>query len=94
LEIAFSLSLDDTDLATSQDAPLFPVAYMIRSGLPRQTALEAVTIRPATMLGLEKSVGSIEVGKSANLLVFDGDPLDPGSMLREVLIEGEKTYEN
>jgi imidazolonepropionase-like amidohydrolase len=94
LTFAFSLSLDETVLSASQDAPLFPVTCMVQAGLPRQVALEALTIRPARMLGIEKTHGSLEPGKTANLLVFDGDPLDPVSQLREVLIEGATVYEN
>jgi cytosine/adenosine deaminase-related metal-dependent hydrolase len=94
LDFAISLSLDEFSLSASQDAPLFPVAHLVRVGLPRQVALESLSIRPARMLGIDKTHGSIEPGKTANLLVFDGDPLDPSSQLREVLIEGATVYEN
>lgn len=94
VDFALSLSLDAGDLAASQDTPLFAVAYLVKAGLPRQAALAALTIRPATLLGLEKSHGSLEVGKQANLLVFDADPLDPVSQLRQVYVEGGLVYEN
>ena len=45
-------------------------------GLPWQQALEAMTIRSAEAAGVEKQVGSITVGKRADLLVFDRDPID------------------
>ena len=82
------------DLMTSQDFPLFTVAMLVKCGLPRQAALEALTLRPAQLLGLEQTLGSIESGKAASFLVFQGDPLDPQSRLKTVLIGGKTAYEN
>lgn len=93
LPLALSLSLSASQLSASQDAPLFRLALLVRAGLPRRVALEAITKRPAEILGLEKTHGSIAVGKLANLLVFDGDPLDPASQLRQVYVEGNKIYD-
>jgi hypothetical protein len=47
LEFAFTQPAGQSDLAAAQDAPLFPVAYLVRCGLPRKVALEALTARPA-----------------------------------------------
>jgi imidazolonepropionase-like amidohydrolase len=44
-------------------------------GLPKDEALKAVTIYPAQIFGVDKLIGSIEVGKAATLIVTDGDPL-------------------
>ena len=74
IPLAFSLSLSQTELSASQDTPLFRAAMLVKSGLPRQAALEALTTGPAKILGLEKTHGSIAAGKMANVLVFDGDP--------------------
>lgn len=81
-----------TDRFLSQDFPLFPVAMAVKTGLPRQAALAALTQRPANLLGLEKELGTLEPGKIANLLIFDGDPLDPSCRLRATLIEGKPVY--
>jgi imidazolonepropionase-like amidohydrolase len=94
MKMAFSLSFSQSRLTASQDTPLFPVAQMVRVGLPRETALRALTLVPAELLGLEKTHGSISKGKQANLLVFDGDPLDPASQLQRVYVEGNQVYEN
>jgi imidazolonepropionase-like amidohydrolase len=94
LEIAFTHPTSQADLIATQDCPLFPVAYLVRCGLPRRAALAALTARPAAILGLDKTHGTIEPGKSADLLLFTGDPLDPGSRLTQVLIEGRTVYEN
>jgi hypothetical protein len=74
------------------DFPLFPVALLVKSGLPRTIALEALAKRPAAFLGLEKTHGTIEAGKTADLLIFSGDPLDAGSRLRHTIIDGKVVY--
>lgn len=60
------------------------VAY----GLPRNTALSAITLEPAKALGLEKELGSIEVGKRADVVLWKGDPLELSSTAEKVFIGG------
>ena len=62
---------------------------LVRHGLDPDVALKAVTIVPAEMLGIAKDVGSIKVGKDANLILFDGDPLDPITTLKKVWYKGQ-----
>jgi imidazolonepropionase-like amidohydrolase len=62
-------------------------ALAVRGGLPAEKALQALTAVPARVLGLD-DCGSLEAGKRADLLVFDGDPLDLGSPLKLVLVGG------
>jgi hypothetical protein len=93
IEFAFTQPASQNDLLAAQDFPLFSVAYLVRCGLPRQAAMEALTVRPASWLGLGKTHGTLEPGKSADLLIFTGDPLDPGSQLSQVLIEGRTIHE-
>jgi hypothetical protein len=94
LEFAFTQPANQNELLAAQDFPLFSVAYLVHCGLPRPVALEALTARPATLVGLGKTHGTLEPGKSADLLIFTGDPLDPASLLSQVLIEGRTVYEN
>jgi imidazolonepropionase-like amidohydrolase len=61
---------------------------LVRHGLDRDVALKAVTLVPATMLGVERRVGSIKKDKDADLLLFSGDPLDPRSELLTVWHRG------
>ncbi len=63
-------------------------AYAIRGGLPFEAALEAVTISPARMLGVEDRVGSVEVGKDADLVLWNGTPFEPSSRVVGVLLDG------
>jgi imidazolonepropionase-like amidohydrolase len=67
---------------------LSSVGTIVAAGLDRAVALRAVTLEPAELLGLQARVGSLEVGKDANLLFFDGDPLEPSTRMRAVLFEG------
>ena len=64
----------------------------VRGGLTLEEALEAVTITPARILGLDGRMGSIEEGKDADLVLFDGDPLDASTQLLAVLVNGKGVY--
>jgi imidazolonepropionase-like amidohydrolase len=51
-------------------------------------ALKMITLNPAKQLGVEKQVGSIEVGKDADLAVFNGHPFAPASRVEKTLVDG------
>ena len=93
IPFAISLSLNNSQMISSQDDPLFPIAMLVKSGLPRDAALQALTTRPAKMLGIDKTLGSLEKDKVANFLVFHGDPLATGSRLKQVFLMGRSVYE-
>jgi len=59
-------------------------------GLPRDVALKAVTLYPAQILGFGDRLGSIEVGKSASLILTDGDPLEIRTRVLRVFIDGRE----
>jgi Amidohydrolase family len=84
----------DAALTIDADCPLFPVAMLVKTGLPRAAALEALAKQPAAMVGLGGTHGTIEAGKAADLLLFSGDPLDPASRLRRTIIDGRTAYAN
>ena len=48
---------------------------LVKYGMPAAEAIKAATINAATLLGIEKEVGTLEVGKSADIIAVDGDPL-------------------
>ena len=93
IEFAFTQGVSRAALQSGQDTPLFDIGYLIATGLPRDEALKALTSRPADVIGKGASLGRIEAGKSASLLIFDGDPFDPYSRLRTVILEGKTVYE-
>lgn len=57
-------------------------------GLSREDALKSVTIYPAEILGVADRIGSIDVGKMANIVVTDGDILDPRTNIKYEFIGG------
>lgn len=65
------------------------VGNLIAAGLPEDVALRAMTLEPAGLLGLEDRLGSISPGKDANLVIFMGDPFEPGTQVEAVMLEGE-----
>jgi imidazolonepropionase-like amidohydrolase len=58
-------------------------------GLPKEEALKAITIYPAQIFGVANRIGSLEVGKMANVIITDGDPLEIRTNVRRVFIGGE-----
>lgn len=60
----------------------------MRGGLPFEAALEAVTIAPARMVGIDDRVGSLEVGKDADLVLWNGRPFETTSRVIGVVIDG------
>ena len=62
--------------------------YAMRGGLSFDEALAAVTTAPAAMLGVEDRVGSVAVGKDADLVLWSGTPFAPTSRVVGVLLDG------
>src|SRR5262249_23115011 len=58
-------------------------------GMSEREALATITINGAKQLGLDKRTGSIEVGKDADLAIFNGHPLNSYSRVEATLVEGE-----
>lgn len=70
------------------DAFVTNVRKAIAGGLPRNVALEALTIRAAEAAGVDAQLGSIEPGKIANLVVTQGDVLSDSARVRAVFVDG------
>lgn len=67
-------------------------ALSVKEGLPYDYALKAITIIPAEILGVDGRVGSLEVGKDADLRLLSGDPLDYMTKCQKVIIDGEVVH--
>ena len=69
-------------------------AKMVRyGGLDERQALALVTINPARELGLDHRLGSIEVGKDADIALFDAHPLDGFAQCQLTLVDGEVVFQ-
>jgi imidazolonepropionase-like amidohydrolase len=89
--VLVSINSDDAEEAThlNQEA-----AKSIRyGGLSGEEALKMVTINPAMQLGIDKRVGSIDVGKDADLVIYNHDPLSAYAVVQKTLIDGRVYFD-
>jgi imidazolonepropionase-like amidohydrolase len=68
----------------------YAAGYATAFGLPPEEALKAVTLNAAEIWGVADNLGSLDVGKSANIAVASGDPLDLKSEVKRVFIAGRE----
>jgi len=73
---------------------LFEAAVANANGLPFEDALASITIDAAEILGVDERIGSIEVGKDADIVLFDGNPFEYTSHVCVVIINGEIVKED
>lgn len=74
--------------ATGAGGLISQVTFAVTQGWSREEALAALTSRAAELLGVEDRVGSLEVGKDADLVFLSGEPLAPGTRVTRVIVEG------
>lgn len=67
--------------------------FGVRGGLTNDAALEAITVVPARLLGVDHRVGTIEVGKDCDLLVCDGDLMHYETFVQQAIVDGKVVYE-
>ena len=89
VEVAFNTD----DFITDSRLLLRAAALSVRNGMSRAKALEALTLVPARMLGLEARVGSLEAGKDADFVVLSGDPLSAYTKVEQTWVEGRLVYD-
>lgn len=71
-----------------EELPL-AAALAVKGGLDRDSALRAITLAAAEVLGVADRIGSLEAGKDADVVVFDGDPFDYRTRVKAVLLGGQ-----
>ena len=86
--VRFAIVTDDA--SNSRNLP-FEAAMAHAFGLPREAALRSITLSPAEIFGVATSLGSIEVGKAATLVMTNGDILDHRTSITHVIIDGQET---
>ena len=84
-------------VSITTDHPVTPLKYLplcaalaVKEGLNRESAYRALTINPAKILGIDDRLGSIAVGKDADLVIFNGDPLDVFTETKSIYLDGKK----
>jgi hypothetical protein len=89
--VLVSINSDDAEEAThlNQEA----AKTMRYGGLTHDEALKLVTLNPAIQLGIDKRVGSIDVGKDADLVIYNHDPLSAYAVVQKTLIDGRVYFD-
>jgi imidazolonepropionase-like amidohydrolase len=75
------------DSHQSRNLP-YAAGYAVAYGLPYDEALKAITLNPAEVWGVGDKLGSLDVGKQANVVIANGDPLDVKTDVKRVFIAG------
>jgi imidazolonepropionase-like amidohydrolase len=93
------LTRNGIDVSITTDHPYTPIQYLnvcaaiaCREGLSYQKALEGITILPAKSLGVDGLIGSIDVNKWADLVLWDSNPLDFKAKTIFTMIRGEMVH--
>jgi imidazolonepropionase-like amidohydrolase len=87
------VAFNTDDYITDSRLLLRSAALAVRAGLPRDKAIEGVTLAGARMLGLATRVGSLAPGKDADFVVLSGDPLSVYTHVEQTWVEGRKVFD-
>lgn len=94
------LSNAGIDVAITTDHPCVPIQHLslsaavaVKAGMDEKKALQSITINAAKITGIEDRVGSLSVGKDADIVIFDGNPLDLKTNVLTTIINGVPVYE-
>lgn len=81
------------------DSPVTPEQYLplcaglaVKAGMDPYEALKAITINPAKHIGVSDRVGTLEVGKDADIVVYEGSPFEVSSHVHHVFIDGVEIH--
>ncbi|HWG01831.1 MAG TPA: amidohydrolase [Trebonia sp.] len=93
------LAAAGVEISLTTDHPVVPIHFLIhqatlsvKEGLDPVTALRAVTINPARVIGVDDRLGSLTVGKDADVVLWSGDPLDVMSRAEVAYQQGREIY--
>ena len=88
-----NISINTDAVGSGQEKLFLQAAMAVRLGIDDKRALEGITINGARAFGIDDRVGSIEVGKDADLVIWTGNPLDVRSHVIMTMINGKIFYE-
>ena len=83
----------DHPVSQIQTLPLC-AGLAVKAGLPMEEGFRAITIYPAKICGVADRIGSLEVGKDADIAIFDGNPMEIFTRTLYTIINGEIVYCN
>ena len=93
------LSNAGMNVSLTTDHPVIPLHYLpicagiaVKHGMMYEKAIEAITINAAKLLGIEDRVGSLEIGKDADIVIWDNNPLEIQSNVLYTIIDGKIVY--
>ena len=98
MELKNAKVLNDAGIlfALTTDHPVTPLQYLpycaalaVKGGLDLYDAIKAITINPAIILGVDDKIGSIEKGRHADMVLYDGNPLEILSRVEMVIVNGK-----
>jgi imidazolonepropionase-like amidohydrolase len=100
LETPAALARAGVVFGLTTDHPVIPAyslplcaAYAVGAGLSRKRALRAITLDAARVIGLEARLGSLEPGKDADVVIANGDLLDPRTRVLTTIVDGEIAWQ-
>ncbi len=88
-EAGVTIAMSIANASDLQNLP-FIAGMAAAYGLPKDVALKTVTLYPAEIYGMDDKLGSLEVGKMANIVITDGDLLEPRTKVIHEFIRGQK----
>lgn len=88
-------------IAITTDHPVSQIQYLpicaglaVKAGLPMEEGLKAITINAAKICGVADRMGSLEIGKDADVAIFDGNPMEVFTQTLYTIIDGEVVYDH
>jgi imidazolonepropionase-like amidohydrolase len=88
-----AVALHTDDGITDSRLLLRNAAVMVREGMSREKAMEALTLAGAKMLDLGSRVGSLKPGKDADFIILNGDPFSVYTRVEQTWVEGKKRFD-
>ena len=81
------IAIQSNDAHNARNLP-YEAGLAVANGLPYEEALKAITVNPARIFKIDEQIGTLEKGKRANLIIANGDPLEPKTVIEKVFIDG------
>ncbi|MEJ5228780.1 MAG: amidohydrolase family protein [Pseudothermotoga sp.] len=101
LDVSNLSKMGDANFCLTTDHPTIPIQYLdliaglsMAEGFSMSKALALITINAAKVLGVDERVGSVEIGKDADLVVLSGKPFEPDTKVVCTIVDGQVFWGN